>query len=202
MARLRRYFITGLVALLPLGVTAFIAWFMISKLGALGGTFLKYIPGIARLPHVVLTLIGFMILIAFIIGVGAVTTGLFGRWFFSAIDQLFSKLPFIKGIYTSTRQLTDAVLVDKQSFKRVVLVEYPRRDMFAIGFVTQETEIAFGPGKKGMLIYLPTSPSPTTGWFIIVPSEGVYNTDLSIDEGLKLVISGGVVIPDRFKKLP
>lgn len=200
MGKLKRYFITGLVALLPLGVTVFIAWFLISKLGALFGTFLKYIPGIARLPQVALTIIGFFILVLFIVGVGVITSGLFGRWFFAAIEQLFSKLPFLKGIYTSTRQLTDAVLVDKQSFKRVVLVEYPRKGVFMVGFVTQELEIDLGSGKKGISVYLPTTPTPTTGCLVIIPAEDVYNTNLSVDEGLKLVISGGVVVPKRFKE--
>jgi uncharacterized membrane protein len=200
MAKLRRYFITGLVALLPLSVTAFIAWFFISKLGALGGTFLKYIPGIARLPHVALTLIGFIILIAFIIGVGAITSGLFGRWFFSALEKFFSNLPFVKGIYTSTRQLTDAVLVDQKSLKQVVLVEYPRRGIYTVGFVTYEKEIDLGSDKKGSLIFLPSTPNPTTGWLIIIPSDEVYRTNLSVDEGIKMVVSGGVVTPEKLKK--
>jgi len=161
---------------------------------------LKYIPGIAHLPQVVLTIIGFLILVLFIIGVGTITSGLFGRWFFNVVEQLFSRLPFVKGIYTSTRQLTDAVLVDKQSFKRVVLVEYPRKGMFAVGFVTQEQEIDLGSGKKGLSVYLPTTPTPMNGWLVIVPGEDVYDTNLSVDEGLKLVISGGVVIPERLKE--
>ncbi len=201
MPKLRRYFITGLVALLPLGVTAFIAWFLISKFGVLFGTFLKYIPGISRFPHVVLTVFGFIILVLFVVGVGAITSGLFGRWFFSALEHFFSRLPFVKGIYTSTRRLTDAVLVDKQSFKRVVLVEYPRTGIFTLGFVTVEQEIDLGSEKKGMLVYLPTTPTPTTGWLVVVAAEDVHPTGLSIDEGLKMVISGGVVIPERFKKI-
>ena len=200
MAKFRRYFITGLVALLPLGVTVFIVWFLISKLGMLFGFFLKYIPIIARLPHVILTIIGFIILILFIIGVGAVTSGLFGRWFFGAIERLFSNLPFIKGIYTSTRQLTDAVLVDKQSFKRVVIIEYPRKGMFAVGFVTHELDVDIGSGKHGIFVYVPTTPSPTTGWTVLIPAEDVYPTGLSIDEGLKLIISGGVVTPEKLKR--
>lgn len=201
MPKLRRYFITGFVALLPLGVTVFIAWFLISKLGVLFGTFLKYIPGISRLPQVVLTIFGFIILVLFVVGVGAVTSGLFGRWFFSALEHLFSRLPFVKGIYTSTRRLTDAVLVDKNSFKRVVLVEYPRKGLYAVGFATQEQEIDLGSGKKGLSVYLPTTPTPMNGWLVIVPAEEVYETNLSVDEGLKLIISGGVVVPKRLTEI-
>lgn len=200
LSKIRRYFITGLVALLPLGVTAFIAWFFISKLGGMGSIFLKYIPGIARLPQALLTVIGFIIFILFLVGVGAVTSGLFGRWFFPVMEKFFSNLPFLKGIYTSTRQLTDAVLVDQKSLKQVVFVEYTRKGVFMIGFITQDGEIDLGRGRKGLTIFLPSTPNPTTGWLTIVPADEVYPTTLSVDEGLKMIVSGGVVTPEKLKK--
>ncbi|MEO0098678.1 MAG: DUF502 domain-containing protein, partial [candidate division WOR-3 bacterium] len=129
MKRLRRYFLAGIATILPLGLTIFILWFFISRFGSLFYPLISLLPFLSHLPRQVLSLLGFIALIIFIIIIGAFTSGILGRWLFGFLEDLFSNLPVVKSIYGSAKKLTDSVLVDKKTLKKVVLVEYPRKDL-------------------------------------------------------------------------
>lgn len=201
MGRFQRYFITGLAALLPLGATLFVFWFIITRLGNLFGGPLRYLPVVTRCPEWVLTLLGFVSLLMLILGVGALTSSLLGRWVMGRVERFFGRLPLVRSIYSSARQLTDAIFVNRRSLKRVVVVEYPRRGVYSLGFVTFEEEIGFGPDRKGIFVFLPSTPNPTTGWLILFPVEEIYETGLSVEEGMKLIVSGGIVSPHGLREL-
>lgn len=201
MGRVRRYFVAGLAAILPLGATIFLLWFFIGWLGNLLGGPLHYLPWVARAPDWVLTILGFMMLLLIILGVGALTSSLLGRWMVGWVERFFNRLPLVRSIYSSARQLTDAIFVDRRSLKRVVVVEYPRKGIYSIGFVTFEEEIGFGDNRKGMFVFLPSTPNPTSGWLILFPREEIYETKLSVEEGLKLVVSGGIVSSKELRDL-
>jgi uncharacterized membrane protein len=138
-----------------------------------------------------------MVLIV-VLAVGALSSGIVGRWFLGWLDRLFRRLPFVKGVYTSASQLADAVFVKKSSFTKTVIAEYPRRGILAVGFLTTNEPVPMSDGRKAVFVYFPTTPNPTSGWLALVPEEDITETDMAPDAGLKLVVSGGVVMPESF----
>ena len=196
---LGRYFLAGVVSLLPLGVTLFILIFLIQMLGPILGWPLHYLPALARLPKFILTLLGFILLLIVILAIGVVATGAPGSWLLKRVSDFFSRLPLIRGVYGTARQLTDAVLVDRKSLKKVVLIEYPRRDVYSLAFLMSECPIEIN-GKECHTVFLPATPTPTSGWVHLIPVDAITEVDFGVDEALKLFISGGVVIPDAFRK--
>jgi uncharacterized membrane protein len=193
--RLRHHFINGLATLLPVVLTIFIIWFIISRLGNLLGPVLRYQQWLNRLPPAVLTIIGFLLLLASITLIGALTSGYLGRHLMPLIDQFFRQLPFASSVYTSARQLSDAVFIKRSSLRKTVLVEYPRRGIYALGFLTSEEPMELADGRPALLVFFPTTPNPTSGWLAIVPVEDIAETNLSIEEGLKFLVSAGLARP-------
>jgi uncharacterized membrane protein len=192
---LRRYFIAGLVVIIPLGLTVFIFWLLVTKLGGFLIPLFRILPFLKDLPQEILALLGFVLFLLIIFLIGGLTSGYLGKWLVGFIEELILKLPIIREIYNSARQLTTAVFVDRKSLKKVVAVEYPRKGIFTIGFIMNEEKILSRDGQKEFfLIYLPTAPNPTSGWLTLVPKEETKELNLTIDEGLKLIISGGIVI--------
>lgn len=198
LATLRKYFITGLATILPLGLTYLIFSFLVSRLGNTIRPLLDRSPLLSRLPEWVLTLIGFVLVLVFVLAVGALASGIIGRWVVGWLDRLLRRVPLVKGIYGSARQLTEAVFIKKSSLRRTVIAEYPRRGLLAIGFVTTEQRIELNDGRKAVFVYFPTTPNPTSGWLALIPEADLTETTLTTDVGLRLVVSGGVVLPEGF----
>ncbi|MEO0096601.1 MAG: DUF502 domain-containing protein [candidate division WOR-3 bacterium] len=203
MKTLRRYFIAGLVLIIPLGLTIFIFWFLITKLGGFLTPLFKIFSFLKELPEEILTILGFILFLLLVLLIGALTSGFLGKWLFGLLEDLILRLPLVREIYNSARQLTNAVFVDRKSLKKVVAIEYPRKGIFTIGFIMNEEKILSQDKKREFyLIYLPTTPNPTSGWLIMVSQEEIHQLNLTIDEGLKLIVSGGIVISkDTLEKL-
>jgi uncharacterized membrane protein len=195
MGRLiRRYFITGVLVLLPLAVTIYLVWLGFSLTDNLFSElifvlFRKRIPGAGTL----LTLI-----LIFVVGI--ITTNVIGRRLFAYFERLFIKIPIVSGIYRIAKQIVDVFGLDKQQgFDRVVLVEYPRPGIYAVGFLTQNNLKAFSKamGKEMVSVFIPTTPNPTSGFFVLMPKEQIIPMSISLEEGFKLIISAGTTIsPD------
>lgn len=190
-SRLRRHFLTGLVTVLPIGLTIFVIWFIVSSLGKILRPVLLYPHWLQKLPPTVTTVISFIILLIGITVIGALTSGIVGRQIFLLVDRLFQRLPLARSIYTSARQLTDAVFIERSSLRKTVLVEYPRRGLFALGFLTSEEPVTITE-RRFYSVFFPTTPNPTSGWLALVPEEDITETSLSIEEGLKFIVSGGL----------
>ncbi len=190
--RLRRYFLTGLVTVLPIGLTIFVLWFIISSLGKILRPLVLWQHWVERLPPAVITIISFLLLLIAITLIGALASGIVGRQILVGIDRLMQRLPLARSVYSSTRQLTDAVFIKRSSLRKTVVVEYPRPGLFAIGFLTSEETVEFADGRRGYFVFFPTAPNPTSGWLALVPEQDITETSLSIEEGLKLVVSGGL----------
>lgn len=200
MGKIRKLFITGLVTIVPAGITIFVFYFLISYLGAIFRPLLHYLPFLQRLPPQVLSVFGFIFLLLLVLVMGALTQGLVGRWFLRLIDDALTRIPLVRGIYTSARQFTQSIFVDKKLLRRTVLAEYPRKGCYSIGFLMAEERIDLGNNKMGLFVFLPTTPNPTTGWLVLLSEDEIFETDMSIEQGLKLVVSGGVVCPDEIMK--
>jgi uncharacterized membrane protein len=198
-SHVRRYFLTGILALLPVGITA---WVLVKVFTAVDGT-VK--PWVARWLGYEVPGLGFLVTILFVILVGVFASNIIGRTIIHWFEQSFAKVPLISKIYIAVKQIGEGVIGSRKNlFERVVLFEYPRKGSWAIGFVTS---VHRGPlvqrtGKEFFHVFVPTTPNPTSGFLLFLPAEDLIELDISVEDGLKLVISGGAVTPDRIGEAP
>jgi uncharacterized membrane protein len=195
LKELRHYFLTGVATLLPVSVTVFVFWFIIVRLGNLFHPIFRVHPWLQRLPGWVATLAGFVLFLVLILLTGWIATGLIGKLTLGWVDKILQRVPIVKSIYSSARQLTDAVFVSRSSLRRTVIAEYPRQGMFAVGFLTSDEKITLADGRRALFVFFPTTPNPTSGWLALIPEAEVTETSLTIEDGLKLIVSGGVIKP-------
>lgn len=195
MKELRHYFITGIAALLPVSLTAFLFYLITKHLGSILHPLLKRSPLLVHWPDWVSTVLGFILLLIIVVVVGAIATGVLGRLVMTWIDMFLRRLPVVREIYDAARQLTDAVFVKRSALRRTVLVEYPSRGRYAIGFVITDEPVVLPDGRKALWVYFGTTPNPIDGWRAMVPLDRMVETTMSIGEGVKLVVSGGLVKP-------
>ncbi len=210
LGHLRQLFLTGLAIILPLIITI---WLLEILFGIVHGVSTPIILNVLRLLRMPLVddpafvtylapLIGIVVTLLVILLVGILTTNLLGRQIVAAFDRLMLRIPLIKGIYGGARQLFDAFRGKTAAFQRVVAVEYPRPGVYTLGFVTRERVImkrVQGRALDGYtLVFLPTSPNPTSGWMAAVPGDDVIALDLTVEEGVKLIVSGGLVVPQTW----
>ena len=140
---------------------------------------------------------GFVLLFIFIYVIGMVTTNILGRSFVRFGEAILSRIPLVKNIYQGAKQLIHTISLSKTlGFKRVVFIEYPRVGLLAVGFVTNSI-VDEKSGKQFTIVFIPTPPNPINGIFEIVPDEDVTETNLTIEEGIKMVISAGMIRPSR-----
>ena len=201
MASLRKYLLAGVVALAPLLVTvALINWLI-----EISDTAILLLPDEYR-PAVLLGIdlpgIGIILALLFIIVIGAVTTHFIGSHLMRLINRIMEHIPLVRTVYKATRQLLEAMFSDQsKAFSSVVMVQFPRSGSWAIGFVTGEDALpAKGNGKPHYSIFIPSTPLPTTGWLLFVEESEVKHLDVSVEEGMKLVLSGGALPPDVEEK--
>jgi uncharacterized membrane protein len=191
MATLRRYFLTGLLAVTPLLVTVWILWRLYLLVDHTVRPWLERIPGLGdNLPPFFLTLSGVAAFLLLITLIGLFTRNLIGVAFFGLVERSLNRIPIIKGIFTATKQISEVFLKDKRTaFKQVVLFEYPRRGLYSIGFVTQDI-----PDLQLVNVFLPTTPNPTSGYLLMVPRHDTVVLPVTVEEGIRIIISGGSVM--------
>ena len=191
--RLRNYFFTGVIVLIPIGFTLYLSKFLINlstKLVPAGlnpNTYLPYsIPGI----EIVLTII-------FITVVGGLSLSFLGKKFLQLIDDLFKRIPILRTIYSAIGQMTDSFRNQEGNKKSVVLIEYPRKGTWAVGFSTKENtgEIKSKTGKELVNVFVPTTPNPTSGFLLMFPKEDLIYLDMSFEEASKFIVSAGTSNP-------
>jgi uncharacterized membrane protein len=197
-ARLRAYFLAGVIVTAPIGITVLLIWQFITFLDSQVGRLIpdRYNPE-SYLPFSVPGL-GLLITIAFLTLVGFLAAGLAGRTLVRIGERLLSRMPVVRSVYGTLKQIFETVLAQSsRSFREVVLIEYPRRGIGAIGFVTGPTrgEVQVRSEEELVNVFLPTTPNPTSGFLLFVPKRDLVHLDMTIEEGIKLVISGGIVAP-------
>jgi uncharacterized membrane protein len=192
--RLRTYFLTGLLVLGPLAVTGYIVYRLFVWVDHLLGTTLR--GGYIR-PQGVPGL-GFITVILIIVLTGALANNFLGRQLGTILEALLLRVPVLRGIYATLKEIGEALLGDrKQAFQKVVLVPYPRVGIYSIGLVAGDAPASFdkATGKKLLGIFIPTPPNPTTGPLVYYAEDEVIPTTLRVDQAVKLVVSVGVVLP-------
>jgi len=186
---LRNYFITGVVVLIPIGFTLYLSKILIGVSSKLipkninPNNYLPFdIPGIEILISI--------ILITF---VGGLSLSFFGRRILKLIDDLFKRIPFLRTIYSAIVQMTETFSKSDNNKKSVVLIEYPRKDVWAVGFATKENrgEMASKTNKKLINVFVPTTPNPTSGFLLMFPVEDVIYLDMTFEEASKFIVSAG-----------
>ena len=198
LARIRRYFLAGVLVTAPLGITALLAWWIINFVDERITPLIpdKYNPE-TYLPFGVPGL-GLFILFIILTLIGALTAGLLGRWVVHTGERVLNRMPVIRSVYSAIKQIFETVLAQQSNaFREAVLIEYPRRGIWAIGFITGTTkgEVQNLTEEETVNIFLPTTPNPTSGFLLLVPREDVVPLDMTVEEAVKMVISGGIVTP-------
>ena len=193
--KLRNYFFTGVIVLVPIGFTLYLSKFLINlstnlvPSGLNPNTYLPYsIPGI----EIILTII-------FITIVGGLSLSFFGKKFLQIVDDLFKRIPILRTIYSAIGQMTDSFRSKKGNRKRVVLVEYPRKGSWAVGFATKKNtgEIKSKTNRNLVNVFVPTTPNPTSGFLLMIPNEDLIYLDMTFEEASKFIVSAGTSIPNN-----
>jgi uncharacterized membrane protein len=200
VARLRNYFFAGILVTAPVGITFWLSWRVINFID---GQVRPLVPAKwnpeTYLPFA-LPGIGLIVAFVFLTVVGFFAAGYAGRALTRIADQLVSRVPVARSIYSWTKQVFETVLAQKPTaFNEVVLVEYPCRGVWAIGFITGKTvgEVQNLTDETVYNVFIPATPNPTTGFLLFIPERDVHHLELTVEEGIKLVISGGIVVPPK-----
>ncbi len=195
LLKLRDTFFTGLFVFIPIVITVWIVLWLLSFVNNLILPYIRYIIPVPDIPG-----IGIALTILLIFLTGVIAQNYFGRKLISLWDRVVNKIPLIRSIYVATKQLMENLFnaKGKGKFKEAVLVEFPRKGMLSIGFVSSKVEIN---GRNYYLVYIPTAPNPTSGYTIFVEENEVIHTDMSVEEATKIILSGGLVTKDKIKHL-
>ena len=202
--RLKNLFVAGLLVWLPLTITIWVLWQLLSVfdgifrafVGALSTIAPGSAPALDRL--VSIPGVGVVLVLAAIVLTGLLVANIVGQWWLARWDGLMARIPIVKSIYSSVKQVSDTLFSSSgQAFRQAVMVQYPRAGSWTIAFVTGSPagEVAAHLSSEHISVYVPTTPNPTSGFFLMVPRAEVMELAMSVDEALKYVISMGVVAP-------
>ena len=194
IGEIRTAFVRGSVVIIPLALTY---WFFSAFLNAIDGILSPLYEKILGRP---VPGLGFVSMVLLVLIVGFLSRNLVARVLFSWFEKLLGSVPFVRGVYGAIKDLIGAFTVGGKgkTFRQVVLVEYPRNGLYTIAFVTNEMLFSYSDRKTidFLNVYIPNPPNPTSGVLILVPKKDAVVLDLTIEQGLKLVLSGGIVTPD------
>jgi uncharacterized membrane protein len=193
--KLSKYFFNGLITLLPLFITIYLVRFLFNFIDGVTADIITVIAG-RPLPGV-----GFITTVLFILFVGYLAPYIVGRQLIAWAEYVLVHVPVVKSIYSSAKQVNDVLFQQKEkaSFRRACLVEYPRKGIYSVGFVTSDAaqEITQKTGKKMLNVFIANTPTPATGFTICVSEDEIIWLDMKLDEAFKYVVSGGVLNPEN-----
>ena len=198
MRHIRAYFFAGVLVTAPIAITFYLAWLIIdwidSKITPLippaynPETYLPFgVPGL-----------GLIIVFVLLTLIGAMAAGAIGRLWIRITEHLLARMPVIRSVYGATKQIFETVLRQQSTaFRQVVLFEYPRRGSWALGFITGKTlgEVQNLTADEVVNVFLPTTPNPTSGYLLFIPRKELIVLGMTVEEGIKMVVSGGIVTP-------
>ena len=197
---IKKSFFAGIIVIIPIGLTVYVLRAVFDMSLAVGGKIaepLKRIvddafPGFDLLASIS----GLLLVILTLIIIGFLARNVAGRRVVQWIDSLFKRIPLISMVYTTTKQIIESFSGGREnSFSKVVFVEYPRKGVWTLGFVTKETKN--DNNQKFYNLFVPTTPNPTSGFFLIIPIDDVKETDINVEEGFQMIVSSGMVSGDK-----
>ncbi|NQZ54770.1 MAG: DUF502 domain-containing protein [Piscirickettsiaceae bacterium] len=194
---MRKYLIAGLLIWIPLGITFLViraivslldrVWLLLPQVYQPDNLVGFHIPGL-----------GVVLSIVLVLATGMIVANMIGKRIIAAWESLLARIPIVRTLYAGIKQIMEAVLAtDAKSFRKVLLIEYPRKGLWSLAFMTSDNlgEVQAKAGSKVISVFVPTTPNPTSGFVIMVPVEDAIELDMPIEDGLKMIISMGVVIP-------
>ena len=201
-ASIRNAFITGLFILLPLAVTIIVVNFLLEKIGSPTADRVYYMldPQWQKIPGVrtALRVVSLMLVFSFLTCLGYLSRYFLGKVLIGYAERIMGKLPFVNKVYETVKQIVDTFGKDNKAvFQKVVMVQFPRKGAYAIGFLTGDSkgEPQHITGEQLVNVFIPTTPNPTSGFLVLFPKEDVTELQMTIGEGMKLIVSGGAVVP-------
>lgn len=202
--QLRKWFIAGLLIWIPLAITIFVVRLLMGWLDAS----LLLIPRPLRPENLLgfqIPGLGLILSLLLVLGTGALAANYLGNRFIRWAESMLNRIPVVRSVYSAFKKMTETVLSNTSTaFRKVVLIEYPRRGLWQIGFITGDPigEVQDKTAKDVVTVFVPTTPNPTSGWIVMVPREDVIVLDMAVEDGMKFVISLGVVPPPRRVPMP
>lgn len=211
LKKLGNYLIAGIVLALPIGITIFVFMFLIRNIGTPVSQLLfeplaKHLD--ATLPNagagkILVDFCSTIIVLIFITIIGIASKFLFAKWIINISEILINKIPVIGLVYRTVKQIVDTFSKqNKAVFQAVALVEFPRKGMYAVGFITSKAqgEVQEKTGEVVVNVFVPTTPNPTSGFLVMIPENEITYLDMSVGDAMKLIISGGAVVPEYLTK--
>ncbi|NLW06991.1 MAG: DUF502 domain-containing protein, partial [Clostridia bacterium] len=192
MRRLRRFFLTGIIVTLPAAATIYLLWVVFNFLDRLVGNAINLLLG-WRIPG-----LGLAVMLVIVLAAGVLTTNIVGRFFLNLWDNLMYRIPLVNSVYRTLKQMVETFWRDdKKAFKQVVMIEYPRRGIYSLGFLVGPVaaEINMRAARDMLAVFVPTTPNPTSGFLLMLPIEDVTLLDMQVEDALKYIVSAGVVGP-------
>ncbi len=201
----RRRLVAGLLVVLPVFVTFFVIKFVFNLLGGILSPvvtktliLMGYVPGNIRFDDFIITSFALVLTFVLLYFIGVFATNVIGKFMLNFFEGVLHKTPIINNIYKSSKKLIELVsLPGRKAFKRVVIVEFPRAGMKVISFVTGG--IKCNDGAELTSVFIPTTPNPTSGFLIYLPEKDIVETNMTIEEGMKLIVSGSILVPEEIK---
>lgn len=204
LGRLRNYLLAGILVTAPLGITVYLVWIFLQFMDLMVADLVpaEYNPN-TYLPFS-LPGVGLIVAIVFFILVGWFAKNILGRLIIGLYEGIMERVPIIRHLYGALKQIGETIMASQsQAFREVVLMEYPRRGVWSVGFVTARTEgeVQRAINEDTINVFVPTTPNPTSGYLLFVPKTDLHYLDMSVEEGVKLVVSAGIITPpDRAAK--
>ena len=211
---LKKRFFTGLIFLIPIGVTAWLLTFLLQKARWVAGPFIEWLLEVTTLDQVtsvtvnnlITNVASLIVVLGVIFFIGWLTSFYLGKKLLDLVDSVMLKLPFVRSVYGGAKQIIDAFSVQRTngSFKKVVMLEYPLKGSWVLGFVTNESmnEAKKLFGRDVIAVFVPSTPNPTTGFLLYLDPFDLYVVNLNVDEAVKLIVSAGLVLPGIGEKEP
>lgn len=203
---LRKAFFSGSLVLLPLGITIFVINFLLVNFGEpVGAVLIEFFK--INIPdklffNLLVNVFSLFVVFAILTLIGLLSRYFVGRWFINLSERIIVKVPFINAVYNTVKQVVDTFSKNNKAvFQKVVLVEYPRKGCFGVGFLTGEArgEVGEKIGENFLNVFIPTTPNPTSGFLILFPEDEVKILDMAVADGMKFIISGGAVVPENLR---
>ena len=193
----KHYIITGLFSILPITATYWIIVYLFQFFSDPGAIILEAIFK-DNIPIYIPELAGFILTILFIYIIGRLVSNVLGKRLYQWFEKLLSRIPIVNAVYKTIKQITSSISnPERQAFKKVVFIEYPRKEIWTMSMVTGES--INESGEEFYHIFVPTTPNPTSGFMLYILQKDTIKTDITIEEGLKIIISGGMLAPTKNK---
>ncbi|HCB69220.1 MAG TPA: DUF502 domain-containing protein [Persephonella sp.] len=191
--KIRDIFITGLFVFIPIAITVWLVIWLLTFVNSLILPYIRYIIPIPNIPGV-----GILLTLILIFVTGLIAQNYFGKKVIDYWDRIINRIPLVRSVYYSIKQMMENLFNSKGKFSKTVLVDFPRKGMLSIGFVANEVELN---GEEYYLVYVPTAPNPTSGYTLFVKKSETIHTDLSVEEATRIILSGGLVTKDSVRFL-